>query len=232
MMNIDKELVELAIDELKSLGQRASLSAVMKMTGYSYPDLIEAGYQHLARKYTKTPQATVYRPTEPEPQVQLEATVEAYTAHLRDNYFAHPETLDQVEQYLRVEVDGYQAEVFRLAVNKLMLSNEIIEQQLRPNHYTFAPIPKVEPLEVLEPQQNTKQPANQQEWNGKPTKTGKVSYLTYLVMDGSTVSYHGDDFEQATDTAVMLSLRTGQEVAIYKKHKAVSVTITYSTEYL
>lgn len=230
MMNIDKELVELAIDELKGLGQRASLAAVMRMTGYTYPDLIEAGYQHLARKYSKAPQATVYRPTAPQDLVQLEPTVEAYTAHLMDNYFAHPETLSDVDQYLRLEVESYQVELFRQASNKLILSNELIEQPQRKEHYSFAPMPTpLAPIGAVEPHTD-EQPAYQEEWNGKPHKQGKVSYLTYLVMDGSTVSYHGDDLEHATDAAVKLSIMTGQEVVIYKKHKAVSVTITHSTE--
>ena len=229
MMNIDKEIVELAIDELKEKGERPSLAAVMRLTGYNYPDLIEAGYQHLARKYSKAPQATVYRPTAPQDLVQLEPTIEAYTAHLRDNYFAHPETLSDVDQYLRLEVESYQVELFRQAANKLILSNELIEQPQRKEHYSFAPIAKVEPLE---PQHDIQQPAYQEEWMGQPSKKAKKNpaLFTYLVVDGNTVIHSSDDLEQANEAAANHSLKTGDEVFIYRKHKTLRVTITHSTE--
>lgn len=232
MMNIDKELVELAIDELKGLGQRASLAAVMRMTGYTYPDLIEAGYQHLARKYSKAPQATVYRPTAPQDLVQLEPTIEAYTAHLRDNYFAHPETLSDVDQLLRFEVESYQVELFRQAANKLILSNELIEQPQRKEHYSFAPMPTpLAPIGAVEPHTD-EQPAYQEEWMGQPSKKAKKNpaLFTYLVVDGNTVIHSSDDLEKANEAAANHSLKTGDEVFIYRKHKTLRVTITHSTE--
>lgn len=52
-MNVDKEIVEKAIAELRATNKKVTISAVMKLTGYYYYALINAGYQHLAGKYTK-----------------------------------------------------------------------------------------------------------------------------------------------------------------------------------
>lgn len=73
------------------------------------------GEQHKAilcsNSYTKTPKATIYRPATPIEKIHLEHSIESYTAHVQDNYFAHPETLSEVEHSFAAEVHGFQGEI-------------------------------------------------------------------------------------------------------------------------
>lgn len=135
-MKIDKDIVALAIEELKAKNEKVNLTGVMRLTGYYYPDMIAAGYGYLARTYTKTPKATIYRPATPIEKIHLEHSIESYTAHVQDNYFAHPETLSEVEHSFAAEVHGFQGEIYRQAINLLILNKQLQPLQSKPDHYT------------------------------------------------------------------------------------------------
>ncbi|HAU4290871.1 TPA: hypothetical protein ACQVKY_005150 [Serratia marcescens] len=135
-MKIDKEIIALAIEELKAKNEKVNLSGVMRITGYYHSDLVAAGYGYLARTYTKTPKATTYRPATPVEKIHLEHSIESYTGHVQDNYFAHPETLNEVEQSIAAEVHGFQTEIYRQAINLLILSKQLQPLQNKPDHYS------------------------------------------------------------------------------------------------
>lgn len=210
-MKIDKDIVDLAIEELKLKNERASIAAVMRLTGYKYVDLIEAGYQHLARSYNKTSKTPTYTPPIPQAPnelLRLDHTVDAYTAHIRDNYFAHPETLNQVAQALTGEIDGFQSEIYRQAVNLMQFNKQIQEQPLKPEHYLYR---------GEQPKATDEATAGQE-----PQTTLRT---IYLVASGSIVLYEGNDLDEATEYAGELSHRRGGEFNVYKLLKRVSVEI-------
>ena len=141
-MKIEKDIVDLAVQELRESNQPINLANIIKLTGYTRYDLTKAGYDYLVRgrgpakaNPTKPSKAITYTPAPPVEQVAIDHTVEAYTAHVQDNYFAHPETLHQVEQALATEVEGFQSEIYRQAINLLILSKQLQPQQFKPDHY-------------------------------------------------------------------------------------------------
>lgn len=208
-MKIDKELVQLAIDEIKEKKEKLSMSAVMKTTGYYYADLVAAGYKHLARPYKKT----IRPPHKPMPQIDMvdvPHTLEAYTAHIRDNYFTHAETLDQVQQCLVLELSGFQRDTYCLAVNQLILNHELIEQPLRPGHYTahFAVNQPTAPQPPVKPEPKA----------------------VYVVTSGSIVLYEGSSLEKATDTAADQAHRFDKAVHVFKSLKTIRTKIVVIEE--
>ena len=52
-MKVNREVVENAIHEPQANNKKVTISAVMKLTGYYYYALTNAGYHYLAGKYTK-----------------------------------------------------------------------------------------------------------------------------------------------------------------------------------
>lgn len=55
---------------------------------------------------------------------------------MQDNYFAHPETLSEVEHSFAAEVHGFQGEIYRQAINLLILNKQLQPLQSKPDHYT------------------------------------------------------------------------------------------------
>lgn len=223
---IEKETVELAINELKAHNKPVNMQSVMDLTGYSRHHLITQGYDYLVRKpkhSTNAGPVSIVRPGPVVEPIDLEHTVEAYTAHIRDNYFIHAETIKEVECSMHLEVIGFQCDTYRKAINLLMLSKQLQPHTVKADHYignfavdehTAAPTP-VEPEPTppaAEPQPEPK--------------------AFYVVISGNIVMYKGSSLEKATETAAELSQRSYDKspVLVFKSFKSVRTKIVIIEE--
>lgn len=54
-MKIDKDIVALAIEELKAKNEKVNLTGVMRLTGYYYPDMIQQAMDTLQEPTPRHP---------------------------------------------------------------------------------------------------------------------------------------------------------------------------------
>lgn len=218
---IQKETVELAIQELKSNNKPVNMQSVMDLTGYSRHNLITQGYDYLVRKpkhSTNAGPVSIVRPGAVIEPIDLEHTLEAYTTHIRDNYFIHAETIKDVELTMLLEVAGFQTEIYRTAINLLMLSKELQPHTLKADHYigNFA----VDALTAVHTPVEPTPPAAEQQEQPKPQPESKAFYV---VISGNIVMYKGSSLEKATETAAELSQSSYDKssVLVFKSFKSV-----------
>lgn len=226
---IEKETVELAISELRSHNKPVNLQSVMDLTGNTRHHLITQGYAYLVRKAKHSINAgpvNIVRPGAVVEPIDLEHSVEAYTAHIRDNYFIHAETIKDVELTMLAEVSGFQCDVYRRAINLLMLSNELRPHTVKTDHFigNFALVEPEPTPPVAEPQeQPVQEEPTRQRTRGKANKVAPGS--VYLATQGQTVIYSGSDIEQATKAAAQQAFVSDDEVQIYQIIKTVRAEV-------
>lgn len=227
---IEKETVELAISELKAHNKPVNMQSVMDLTGYTRHHLIAQGYDYLVRKpkhSTNAGPVTIVHPGPVVEPIDLEHTVEAYTAHIRDNYFIHAETIKDVECSMHLEVVGFQTEIYRKAINLLMLSKELQPHTVKPDLYigNFAVDALTAAPALVEPTPPAAEPQEQP----KPQPDANA---VYLVVSGNIVMYNGSSLEKATEKAAELSHDSYNKspVLVFKSFKSVRTEIVIIEE--
>ncbi|MEL4177735.1 hypothetical protein [Roseateles sp. PN1] len=122
---LDKGIVELAIAELDSAGEKITIKRLAELTGYHKVSLQNQDY---LRKYVayRSPRAKL-----PEPWLQRDIgdSLEAYKEHILSEYFSSPETRKDVEADMLAEVDCFKPSRFNQAVNQLLVEGLLIENK-------------------------------------------------------------------------------------------------------
>ena len=118
-MSIDKELINVAIEELKTKGQKVTIQAIAQITGYRAPTLYTNATCKAYVRHRARPAKSFARKAPA--QAKVDQSVTAYAQYIKDSYFAHPEVVSQVRDEMLVEVASFNAALFSQAVNLLIV---------------------------------------------------------------------------------------------------------------
>lgn len=148
IQKLDMGYVNLAIEELRSKNKKVTLGAISKETGIPYSVLYYSGKLD-SYINTHKHQNTV-KITTPIDKVALEPEVEVYMQYIRDNYFSHPESIDEV-MFDMLATTKFNQGVFNQATNLLKLNNELAESHLKKGYFIGHFIDTNPPVEIIDP---------------------------------------------------------------------------------
>lgn len=141
---VEQELVDIAVNELKSENKPITIGAISKITGYSYHQLYYYGNCKQFTKGYKTtkqsPQSKVATASKlSKPTIAIGSTVEDYIEYLKENFFFKPETYSDVMSSMVSDIISFDLEAFSRAFKILQARGEIVACTVRPGHFVAKP---------------------------------------------------------------------------------------------
>ena len=154
-MKIENELINIAIEELRTKKQKITVSAIAKISGYPAQEL----YTHslcrpFVRKTSRGSKATVavFQPSLVK-RTNVEQSVDAYAQYIKDSYFSHPEPVNLVRDEMLVEVAQFNASLFSQAVNLLIVQGWLKASTFNPDTLVRAEVKSEAPIaQVVAPE--------------------------------------------------------------------------------
>ncbi|CAD9227958.1 conserved hypothetical protein [Burkholderia cenocepacia] len=124
--NEDIEQARVAINTLLENNQKVSVNAISELTGikaqtlYTYP--IVKQYLQKRKKYKTKTLPVAHKPVSKD---DIEQTVEGYIQYIKDCYFTHAESINEVMTDMMTSVHDFSSSMFHQAVNKLQALDQL-----------------------------------------------------------------------------------------------------------
>ncbi|MBU9118401.1 hypothetical protein KTD15_06280 [Burkholderia multivorans] len=123
------EQARVAINTLLENNQKISVNAISELTGIKAPTLYTFPIvkQHLQKrkKYKRKASPMVSKPAKPLNKDDIEQSVDGYMQYIRDCYFTHAESINEVMTDMMTSVHDFSSNTFHQAVNKLQALGEL-----------------------------------------------------------------------------------------------------------